>query len=447
MSNQATTPIAPSHLAEKSPLSALRSGALLLAGLALFGCSGPGEDGVTPPLTYHRDIAPLVDRYCGGCHAAGGIAPFGLTSYTELTKNAALVKSAVTAGRMPPWLPSADSRPLRGSRALLPEHKAELLRWLDGEQLEGDPTQPPRSDLTPREAMPPARPDLILDPGFSYTPDNAREDDYHCFVFDPKLSADRFLLAGDVRPGNARIVHHVIAYEIPESDAAAIRARDVTGTGYTCFGSPGTTAPPATLVGWAPGSPGTRMPEGTALRLHKGSLIVVQLHYNLLAGAGQTDRTTLQLELTDTPPQRELHAVPLARPKMLTIPAGAPDAVQSIVVPFGTLASFFKLPSNQITVYAHTPHMHLLGKRITTWRNDELLVDLPRWDFHWQQAYQFETPYVAKGSDVLKLECRFDNSAANQPIIDGMQATPRDVAWGEGTRDEMCLNFLLLSAE
>ena len=434
-----------------SPVVKSSSAALLLASLAslaLCACSSSSvEEMQGEALAYHRDIAPLVQRYCGGCHQEGGIAPFTLSSYADLKLHAASVHSAVERGTMPPWLPSADSMPLRFSRAMRPEDKAELLRWIDGGLNEGDPSATPRTDLPPAQTLPPTRPDLVLDPGWNYAPMIAREDDYHCFIFDPKLSADRFLVAGNVRPGNPRIVHHVIAYEIPEAEAAAIRAKDVNGQGYTCFGAPGTSGPPTTLFGWAPGSPGSRLPENTALRLHKGALIVVQVHYNTLADPGQTDRTVMQLELTDVVPQRELYAIPLAQPKQLKIPAGASDAVQTIQIPLGLVTAFFKLPSNKLTVYAHTPHMHLLGTRITTWLNGQLVLDLPRWDFHWQQAYGFQNPYPATGADVLKLECRYDNSAANQPVVDGMQQTPREVTWGEGTRDEMCLNYLLLSAE
>jgi hypothetical protein len=413
--------------------------------MGLSACSSADAGGEAE--TYHQDIKPIVDRYCGSCHVQGGIAPFALSSYDQLVGSAEAVRSSVAAGTMPPWPPSEDSRALHGSRAMAKDHKAALLRWLDGSRREGDPTSPPRISLPAPEIAQPARADLVLDPGFHYTPQNSREDDYHCFIYDPKLTADRFLVASNVHPDNKRIVHHVVAYEIPESDAALIRGKDTMGQGYTCFGAPGTTAPPVTLFGWAPGNLGNRLPEGTALRLRKGSLIVVQLHYNVAAAPGQVDRTTMDLELTDTPPARELHALPLARPKSLMIPAGATDAVQTIQVPLSLLAGFFKLPANKLTVYAHTPHMHLLGTRITTWLNDQLILDLPRWNFHWQGAYQFVTPYNATGTDLFKLECHYDNSAANQPRIDGVQQPPQDVTWGEGTRDEMCLNYLLLSAE
>lgn len=420
---------------------------LALVGSLLAGCSEPAPDQIKQPLSYHRDIAPIVDNYCGSCHSHSGIGHFSLGTFAEVSRYAPLIRGAVANGTMPPWLPSQDSRPLHGSRLLRTQDKDDLLRWIDEGMAEGNPSDPPRTDLPPKAVVTPPRADLVLDPGRNYLPDGTQNDDYHCFVFDPKLTTDRFITAGDALPGNHHIVHHIIAYEIPEAEAAAIKAKDPTGQGYTCFGSPGTMSPPVTILGWAPGGVATRYPQGTALRLHKGSLLVMQVHYNMLEGKGQADRTTMQFELTDEAPQKELHSLPVARPKQLLIPAGAADAVQTIEFPLSVLLSRFGLPSSKLTVYGHTPHMHLLGTKISTELNGAKLIDIPRWDFHWQQGYMFQSPYQASGNDTFKLECHYNNTAEHQPVVGGVKQTPRDVTWGEGTLDEMCLNYLLLSAE
>ena len=69
----------------------------------------------------------------------------------------------------------------------------------------------------------------------------------------------------------------------------------------------------------------------------------------------------------------------------------------------------------------------------------ECLVDIPQWDFWWQIAYGLEQEVEVSPLDSLRLECHFDNSPENQPIIDGKQMTPRDMNWGDGSLDEMCL--------
>ena len=47
--------------------------------------------------------------------------------------------------------------------------------------------------------------------------------------------------------------------------------------------------------------------------------------------------------------------------------------------------------------------------------------------------------------DAVRLSCRWDNSPENQPIVDGVALEPRDVSWGEGTTDEMCLGNLYIT--
>ena len=54
-------------------------------------------------------------------------------------------------------------------------------------------------------------------------------------------------------------------------------------------------------------------------------------------------------------------------------------------------------------------------------------------------------PFVSIG-DVVRVSCRFDNSRAAQPVINGKQIAPRYVLWGEGTTDEMCLGALQMAS-
>ena len=99
-------------------------GSLLLLG-ALGCASDPGADG---EVTYHHDAAPLLGRYCTGCHVAGGIAPFSLTDHASASRHAAAMDRAVRSGTMPPWLPSDAGLPLRYSRKMRPEDRDLLLR-------------------------------------------------------------------------------------------------------------------------------------------------------------------------------------------------------------------------------------------------------------------------------------------------------------------------------
>lgn len=420
----------------------------LLVGL----CACSGTDTPTPPdntpVTYHRDAQVLLERYCTSCHTDGGIAPFALSDYAAAAGKAQLIKGAVMAGTMPPWMPSDKGQPLRYSRAMRAEDRDLLLRWIDQGAQQGDPATPPRTDIPPAETVTPPRADLVVDTGVTYQPKQNLTDDYHCFISDAQFAQDTYFAAGTIVPGNPSIVHHVIVYEIPAADAAKARALDngEAGPGYTCFGGPGASNLAQTVLVWAPGSVATRVPQGQAIRIQKGSLLVTQVHYNLVNYRGQGDRTRAELEQSPTTPQKVSVLLPVADPAKLKIAAGDAAAKQIIQVPMYQVLGYLKLPS--LEVYGNVPHMHNLGKRIETRIVDgDTLLEVPRWDFHWQQMYQFRTPVTLTARDTLEVECDYDNSLANQPVVNGQRQMPVDVKWGERTQDEMCLSYVQVALD
>jgi hypothetical protein len=99
-----------------------------------------------------------------------------------------------------------------------------------------------------------------------------------------------------------------------------------------------------------------------------------------------------------------------------------------------------------LRIYGVAGHMHLRGVDIRIDLNGQTLLHIPRWQFHWQDAYYLQQPVDANAGDALKVTCRFDNSRAHQPYVNGKPMTPRYVLWGEGTTDEMCLGLLQVAA-
>jgi hypothetical protein len=135
----------------------------------------------------------------------------------------------------------------------------------------------------------------------------------------------------------------------------------------------------------------------------------------------------------------------------MNIAAGDPDATHSFTLSaglLGALRSGSALHAPQpLTVYSASLLMHLRGARAMLSLDrasggQSSLLDIPRWDFHWQASYQFAEPKRVNRDDRLTIECHWDDSADNQPVIAGHVLTPEELNWGEGTTDETCLGFL-----
>ena len=460
----------------------------LVCALALLSCRGSTSSGnvrlergeaapdagvaaVEPPSpTYWNRVAGILERHCVSCHAEGGIGPMPLASFEDAKGHAGAMAWQTRERHMPPWLPStAACAPLQHARSLPEVDIRALERWAElgapeGSKSDARPLAPKRRDATV--------PDRVAVPDEGYAPKAGRSDDYHCFVLDPKLERPERITALRIVPGLATVVHHVLLFEVRKSAIERIKELDrkEPGPGYTCFGGIGVTPSlragdlsrgelvdfdAQMIVGWAPGAGATDvagaptpLPSGTAIKLAAGSRLVMQVHYSLEGhqpprgvpnrpGALPLDRTRVDLWLAkDDESLRQAVWIPLLKYDF-KVPANAgpedPRASASAEIP---------LPFS-LEVRGVAPHMHLRGKSIRVDAVNEdgasCLLDVPRWDFHHQEGYWLE-----KGVRVSRasVSCIWDNRANAQPIVSGKRKISRDLRWGEGTDDEMCLAFL-----
>ena len=412
-------------------------GRRLLAAFALSGaslsasaCSSsetPAADANTPK--YYEDVAPLINRNCVGCHREGGIAPFALTNYDQVRAQASAIASSTAAREMPP-MPvdnSGQCNTYANARWLSEDEIARLGRWAKAGTPAGDASKAPPLPDAPASLT---DPDTVLDTGVSYTPNDASgHDDYRCFVVSSPVDALRYVTAYEVFPGQPREVHHLIVYQ-PVDDAAATAAHALDeaadGDGYPCFGSAGVDASP--LAMWAPGAGAIELPAGTGVPLAPHRDLIMQIHYNLENGS-LPDRTKVALQFATTPPISAQYW-PVANTALRLSPGQA--HVESMAAE--------KLPPDGFKVYGVMPHMHTLGKtlRVDVEANgsSQCLVNVDRWDFHWQNAWWYSDPLQIENPSSISIRCGFDTRGKSEVVT-----------WGESTRDEMCINYLYVTTK
>jgi hypothetical protein len=307
----------------------------------------------------------------------------------------------------------------------LTDDEIDLLQaWADAGAPEGDPTltpelPPPPEDLTGV--------DVTVSPSEDYVPNAALSDDYRCFLVDPGLSANRFIVAYEVIPGDSREVHHVILFAPKDAAAeAAAEAKDEaeSGLGYTCFGGTGVDAEPRAL--WAPGVEVVTLPAGTGLPLTAGRKLILQIHYNTHAGAFP-DRTTVRMRSAASVGKIATYQ-PVADQEMNVAPGQA----------LGTTTRMHQVQAQPAIIYGAAPHMHTLGRtlkvNLSSGSSSRCLVNVDRWDFHWQNAWWYTTPIQVTALTGLTITCGYDTTSRTTPVV-----------WGEGTNDEMCLAYLYMT--
>lgn len=403
------------------------------------GCSSKGETGAatggpvdTASVTYYEHAKPILDAKCTSCHTPGGIAPFELETYESAKTYAGLIPEAVQDRIMPPWLAADGCTDYAADRSLDDAQIATLVAWVGEGAAAGDPAREGAPiDTGPKVEL--TRVDVSLPLSAPYT-QKAEPDDYRCFVMDWPEATTKYVTGFRANPGNAQVVHHVIAFLAGPGDVGAVQALDDAedGPGYTCFGGPGFGQAATWLGAWAPGSAGSDFPPDTGIEVLPGSKIVLQIHYNTLTAGKQPDQTSVDFKVDDAV-AKEAWIQPWTNPQWLqggmSIPSGDADVKHA----FAYDPTDFISGGQPFTIYTAGLHMHTLGTRAKLWieragGEEECLLDIPRWDFHWQGAYLLQQPKVFNPGDRIHIECHWDNSQGAS-----------EVKWGESTTDEMCL--------
>lgn len=381
--------------------------------------------------TFNKEVVRIFQKNCQTCHHPGDIAPFSLMTYKEARPWAKAIREAVITKQMPPWKPVPGCGNFKDARQLTDAEIATISQWADGGAPEGDAADlPPALNFGDGWAL--GEPDLILSYGSDYTPPTTG-DIYRAFPIPTNLRGDRYVSAIDVRPGNRKIVHHVIAYIDSTGVSDQLDAAE-PGPGYTAFGGPGFNNF-GILGGWAPGARPFFNLDGVATKLPKDARVVLQVHYHPSASTRvESDRTQIGIYFAKTPVKKSLNYLPLANTDF-KIPAG--NGRYKVTASFTTPA----FVSGQIV--SITPHMHLLGREMKVEMTQpgkaaECLVNINSWDFHWQGTYNYQEPLSVAGGTKFSLTAYFDNSANNP---NNPNSPPVEVGWGEQTTDEMCIAF------
>ena len=358
-------------------------------------------------VTWSGEVASLVHERCSSCHRPGDIGPMSLLSYDEARPWAKSMLRAVKDGEMPPWHADPAHGEFANDRRLSERDVALLERWVKQGAKAGDLESAPEPPV-PEQGWRLGEPDLVLAFNEISLPAGG-PDQFHDLVAESGLEDDRWIRAIEIRPGNRRVVHHVILF-----------ATDGNG-------------PPTSgwLGAWAAGMAPMEMPPGTAKLVGAGNKIVADMHYHPDSEPA-VDQTRVGLYFYEGEPEKELINL-WVQNNAFEIPAGAEDHVVHSTHTF----------RQDSTIHGLLPHMHYRGQEFTytaTFPDGrmEVLLHVPEYDFNWQTLYQLAEPLVVPAGTRIDCEAHYDNSTKNPANPD----PTRNVTFGNESFDEMMIGFV-----
>jgi hypothetical protein len=380
--------------------------------VALFGLASAAR-AADAPVTFTKDVAPILYKNCIECHRPTMFAPMSLVTFDDARPWARSIKQRVVSRAMPPW--GAD--PAHGTfknDPRLSQHEIDTIaKWVDDGAPKGDDQDlPPLPQMA--EGWTIGKPDAIFTMDEEYKIPASGTIPYLYFRVPTHLTEDKWIQAIEIKPGARSHVHHVLAFTQPAGQTP----------------NPGGALGPTNIGGVTPNKPGLVFPPGVARLFRGNSDIVLQMHYTT-NGTEATDRTTVAVIYAKEPPSK-LAAGGMALNPRFVIPANDGNAEVRAV----------QTLTKDTLVTGYTPHMHVRGKDMIYIAHyadgtDETLLSVPKYDFNWQITYQLAEPKVLPKGTRLEVIAHYDNSPANKFNPD----PTKDVRWGDQTWEEMMIGF------
>jgi len=413
------------------------AGALLAGALTVVVLTAAQSPSTTPagpaaPITFTKDVAPILQQKCQVCHQPNSIGPMSLITYEDARKFATKIKSRVRARVMPPWHidKTVGIREFKNDRSLTDEQIETIVGWVDGGALPGDPKDmPPPAQFPDPTGWQLAKqfgpPDLVIkSPPYTLAP--RTQDKWFRPVTDTGLTEPRWVRAIEIKPSypdGRRIIHHVLT-TLQQAEEG------ITGLAHSAHDVQSNAG---LFMEWAVGKVGEVFAADAGKLMLPGSRIRWEIHMFAVGDEIKDNQVELGVYFYPkgvVPKHRTvLRMFDVSRGSELDIPPGEVAMTQNYYV--------MQAPAR---IENFQPHMHMRGKAMSVeavypdGRKEVLsAVNNFQWNWHVNYIYADHTaPLVPKGT-VLIFTAWHDNTAANPNNPDPKQW----VGWGDRTVDEM----------
>ncbi|MEM9352667.1 MAG: hypothetical protein AAGA92_06620 [Planctomycetota bacterium] len=365
-------------------------------------------------VTYHNEIARLVQRRCASCHREGepGAELFStFDSYEDVAGLSAVMLNRIENRLMPPWhaTPSeeTDTGGFKNDPRLSKDEIKTFRAWVENGCPAGDPGDAPAKRTYPNAQWQIGTPDLVFEMPEPYQVPQYQLDEYQYYRVPARFEEDRYIQAIEVQPGNKAIVHHIGVIVGPaskdqlSSTQAMLRLYGLTGEKVRKVGD------------YVAGDPfnARTYPRGYALRLPARQDLYFEMHYTPTGRVEEPDISRMGIIWSREAPDHVLETKVFNRKDLRLRPHDGHYEKRN----------YFMLETDAL-IHALAPHMHFRGKDFTLYRakkpgtsdeTRELILRVSAYDFNWQRTYEFKRPLRLRAGEALFAVTHFDNSHYN----------------------------------
>ncbi|MEO8416116.1 MAG: cytochrome c [Ginsengibacter sp.] len=371
-------------------------------------------------VTFNKDIGPLIQSKCANCHKPNESAPFNLLTYEDVAKRASFIANVVKSKYMPPWKADDTYTHFANNRSLSDEQIKKITDWVKSGAPKGD--KPDYKIETLENTTFTREPDLTLKVKEAYKVQSDNKERFIVFKIPFELPQEYNVEAVEFFSTNKKLIHHAnyAVHAVPDSidiykTADLINLTDDDRTKYSQYFPYKKTI--EYYGGWIPGTSYEKYPEGFGWIMPKRGVILLTIHYSPSAKEAESI-SGINLFFTKTPVKRKIKVISLGSGGI-----GAKDIEPEFHYIPANKISTYKLeivnPKENESVFYVWPHMHLLGQSFKAYtvfgRNKDTipLVNIPAWDFRWQEIYRFKKPVLIPIGSKLVIETSYDNTANN----------------------------------
>jgi hypothetical protein len=434
--------------------------------------AGSVEASAAGPVTFNKDVLPILQKNCQSCHRPGNIAPMSFLSYETTRPWAKAMKAAVISRKMPPWFADPQYSHFSNDRSLQQNEIDTIAQWVDTGAVQGDPKDAPPAVEWPENGWI-TKPDIVLK-GVPFTVEAAPVKnviEWMALLTPTGFTKDTWITSVEIKPSELSVTHHICVSfvphrpdavyntflwvdkqrdesgaEVPPSDrklripTADGRGREIAAAAAQGVpaGNAGAGAIGVGFTCYVPGKPLNDYRHFNAgLLVPAGYDVSWNIHYTP-NGAKVTDKPEVGLTVAKEQPQRLLITSAVA----LTNFAVPPNEGN------------YETPPGEFTFLADaelhwmSPHMHLRGKDmkykiVFPDGREQVVLNVPHYDFNWQLGYELAAPIKVPAGSKLVVVAHYDNSANNKFNPD----PNRTVYNGNMTWEEMFAPFFAITVD